>query len=356
MASTLNAQRIGASIACAAVLSLAACSDSAITPPTRSATPGSADLTQNPDILRANGPRFFHTKQWHDVDNAANGRGHGGGGTGGGIPSNGISYHGGSVLQSGTKVVAIYWASSPIYVGGPAPGTTGSGSADGSLIGTFLRGLGGSSYFNINTTYTDGAARPIVNSVTYTGFWANNTSVPASGQNVSDAQMLAMLSNGFNSHAINYDSQTLYLIFTAGTVNLGGGFGSQYCAYHWNGGVSTPGGSKTALYAAMPYDHAYPGTCDVIGGSPANGSLDPGADAEVNTLGHETEETTTDPFGTAWFDSRGFENADKCAWTFGSTYKSAAGGVANMKIGGTDFLVQQNWVNANGGGCSTHWP
>ena len=356
MATSSTALRVGASIACAATLSLAACSDTMITPPARSVSDGGASLTQNPDILSANGPRFFHTKQWHDNDNAANGKGHGGGGGGGGIPSNGISYHGGPVLQAGTRVVAIYWASSPIYVGGPTPGTHGAGSADGSLVGYFLGHLGGSTYFNINSTYTDGSARPIVNSVTYTGYWANNANVPADGANVTDAQMLAMLSSGFTSGALTYDSQTLYAIFTAGTVNLGGGFGTQYCAYHWNGNVSTPSGSRNALYAAMPYDHAYPGACDVIGGSAANGSFDPGADAEVNTLGHETEETTTDPFGTAWFDSRGFENADKCAWTFGSTYTSSAGGVANMKIGTKDFLVQQNWVNANGGGCSTHWP
>ena len=47
-----------------------------------------------------------------------------------------------------------------------------------------------------------------------------------------------------------------------------------------------------------------------IGGVAANGSYDPGADFEVNTLGHEIEETTTDLMGTAWFDSRGYENAE----------------------------------------------
>ena len=76
----------------------------------------------------------------------------------------------------------------------------------------------------------------------------------------------------------------------------------------------------------MPYDHAYSGACDVFTQwGPANGSFDPGADAEVNTLAHETEETTTDELGTAWFDSRGFENADKCAWTFGTTHVANGG-------------------------------
>jgi len=351
MDQTHHALRIAATVACAATLSLSACSDTAITPPTRTASPDSPSLTRDPDIMM-NGPRVFHTKPWHDNDNAAHGRGGGGGGS-----NNGISYHGGPVLQSGTNVVAVYWASSPIYVNGPTPGTSGGNAADQSLVGQFLRSLGGSPYFNINSSYTDGSGRAIANSVSYTGYWANNTSVPVNGQNVSDASMLSMLSSGFMSGALTYDSHTLYAIFTAGTVNLGGGFGSQYCAYHWNGTVNTPSGSRNVLYAAMPYDHAYSGSCDVFTQwGPANGSFDPGADAEVNTLAHETEETTTDELGTAWFDSRGFENADKCAWTFGSTFSTSGGGVANVTLGGKNYLIQQNWVNANGGGCSMHWP
>ncbi|HXI33308.1 MAG TPA: hypothetical protein VNH63_04445, partial [Gemmatimonadales bacterium] len=78
-----------------------------------------------------------------------------GGGGGGKKANTGIFYHGGPVFYQ-TNVVAVYWAGSTIYNGGPTAGTTGPGSADGSLIGYFLRNLGGSPYFNINTTYFDG--------------------------------------------------------------------------------------------------------------------------------------------------------------------------------------------------------
>jgi hypothetical protein len=188
--------------------------------------------------------------------------------------------------------------------------------------------------------------------VSYTQFWANNSyNVPSNGQSVSDAQMLAMLQYAFNNGKLTYDPSTLYAIFTAGTVNLGGGFGSQYCAYHGSGTVTVGGTSRVVLYAAMPYDNAYPGIC--TNGTPApNGSYDPGADAEVNTLAHETEETTTDKLLNAWYDHRGQENADKCAWTFGTTYTTSSGGTANMTIGGVNFLVQRNWVNAGSGGCA----
>jgi len=267
----------------------------------------------------------------------------GGGGTG-------ISYHGGPVLLSGTNVVAIYWstpANAPIYQGGPTSGS-GTGAQDGSLVGYFLRNLGGSPYFNINSTYTNGTTAHIANVVNYTGFWANAaTNAPSGTTSVSDAQMIAMLQSGFNSGAITYDASTLYAIFTSGKVNLGGGFGTQYCAYHTHGTVSIGGVNKTILYAAQPYNNAYPGACTEGTASP-NG--DAGADAEVNTLAHEIEETTTDMMANAWFDNRGYENADKCAWNFGSTYTSN-GGVANMQIGTKQFLIQQNWINAGSGGC-----
>jgi len=274
-------------------------------------------------------------------NSAANAAGGGGGNTG-------IFYHGGPVLQGGTNVVAIYWASAPIYNGGPAAGTIGAGSQDGSNVGYFLSNLGGSPYFNINSTYTDGAGAKILNSVNYTGYWANNAAVPANGVTVTDAQMVAMLQSGLDAGKITYNASTVYSIFTAGTVNLGGGFGSQYCAYHTHGTVTVGGTAKNILYAAMPYDYAYPSGCTANVASP-NG--DPAADAEVNTLAHEIEETTTDMMGNAWYDRRGYENADKCAWKWGTTYTTGNGGVANMKLGTKDFLVQQNWVNVGSGGC-----
>jgi hypothetical protein len=70
---------------------------------------------------------------------------------------------------------------------------------------------------------------------------------------------------------------------------------------------------------------------------------------EVNVLAREIEETTTDEMGNAWFDTSGYENADKCAWNFGTVQNSGKGNW-NVIVGGVQFLVQQNWINANGGG------
>jgi len=191
--------------------------------------------------------------------------------------------------------------------------------------------------------------------VNYTQYWANNSVVAAdnSTTSISDGQMIAMLQSGFNSGKLVYDANTLYAIFTPGKVNLGGGFGTQYCAYHTSGNVTINGQSRVALYAAMPYNYGYPSAC--TSGYPTD-DADRGAATEVNTLAHEIEETTTDGFGNAWWDTRGYENADKCAWIWGSISTSANGGRYNMIVGSPiahKVLVQQNWKNVTGGGCAT---
>ena len=72
----------------------------------------------------------------------------------------------------------------------------------------------------------------------------------------------------------------------------------------------------------------------------------------ASIIAHEAEETTTDPDLDAWYDTSGMENADKCAWTFGTVYKTSNGAYANMLLGGKDYLIQRNWVNASGGYCA----
>jgi PEP-CTERM motif len=78
----------------------------------------------------------------------------------------------------------------------------------------------------------------------------------------------------------------------------------------------------------------------------------------VSVIAHELIEATTDPLGTAWWDSNpssrtyGYENADMCAWKFGTTYTTNNGAQANIKVGKKNFLLQQQWVNTGGGNGS----
>lgn len=319
-----------------AAFALAACADS------NSPTDVVAPVSSSSDVKSQefNGRHIFHTRDFYAKSNAARPN-----------SNTGIFYHGGPLIvtPSVTNVVAIYWGTSgSMYSGGPASGT-GAGSGDGSLIGTFLRSLGGSPYFGINTTYYNGSNVHVVNSVNYTSYWATASDVAGPSASPTDADMVALIQAGINSGRIAYDPNTVYAIFTGPGINLGGGFGSSYCAYHTHWTVSVSGSNRIALYAALPHDQDFPSACTSALASP---NADVAANSEVNTLAHETEETTTDELGTAWYDRRGYENADKCAWTWGTTQRASNGGVYNMLLAGTPFLIQRNWKNSGSGGCA----
>jgi serine protease len=90
----------------------------------------------------------------------------------------------------------------------------------------------------------------------------------------------------------------------------------------------------------MPYADTSARACDA--GYHPNSSTDPDADATINVTSHEHNETITDPLGSAWFDSSGYENGDKCAWTFGGVGSNRA----NQTINGNSYILQQEWSNA----------
>jgi hypothetical protein len=63
--------------------------------------------------------------------------------------------------------------------------------------------------------------------------------------------------------------------------------------------------------------------------------MSPDADATINVASHEHRESINDPLGNAWYDRRGAEGSDKCAWTFSGT----------VSIGGQDWKIQGNFSN-----------
>ena len=61
----------------------------------------------------------------------------------------------------------------------------------------------------------------------------------------------------------------------------------------------------------------------------------------ANVIAHELAEVVTDPDFAGYYDAAGWENADKCAWTFG-TMRTAN---SNTVVGSKAFLLQQNWAH-----------
>ncbi len=299
-----------------------------------------------------------------------------------------IEYWGGNVVNQ-QKLAAIYYSEEGvIYEDGPRPGSIGAGKDDRSLVGYFLNNLGGSSYWNINSTYYDvvGGGRNFVeNTMGYDSFWAPKFNPQGSSKLVSLDDMVNLIEAGIARGVLKYDPNTLYMIFTGPGVNLGGGFSKKildYCAFHTAYWYTD--GSRLVQFAAMPYDadfnpdhpYKYKGAdgkkhtalCTYLTKGP-NGDL--GADAAVSAMAHEIEENATDPvtlyrvppspsapngidgFFAGWYDRHGEENGDKCAYIYGPTLTKNRLDYWNMTIGQKRFLVQQNWSNVAPQGCLT---
>jgi hypothetical protein len=249
------------------------------------------------------------------------------------VQGNGISYHGGPVIEGTTNVYYIWygnWAQDP--------------NAN-AILTEFASNIGGSPYFNINTTYGDSNAN-VTNSVHYAGS-ANDSG--SQGTSLSDNSIWTIVTSAIGSGKLPLDGNGVYFVLTAPGVAETSGFLTQYCGWHTYGTYN-----GTNVKFSFVGDAAGPslGSCAIQTGSSPNG--DPPIDAMASVIAHELEEAVTDPLLNAWYDSSGAESADKCAWTFGTTY-SANNSSANMLLGSRNFLIQQQWLNANGGLCTLSW-
>lgn len=262
------------------------------------------------------------------------------GGGGGGVPvsgqarpssngGNGISYHGGGVMTKGVNAYIIWYGS-------------WAGNTATTILPTLLSGLSGSTHFGINTTYYDGSGTKVQNLVTVAG---QTTDAYSQGAvNLSDAQIQSIVAAKLASGALPADPNGLYFVFTSKDVTKSG-FLTSYCGWHTHASLS----GFDAKYSFVG-DPGTNGACAAQTTSSPNGNV--GADAMASVITHELEETATDPGLNAWYDSTGKENADKCAWTFGTTQTASNGSKYNLTLGGLQFLIQRNWVNASGGYCS----
>ncbi|MDB4968386.1 MAG: hypothetical protein JWN44_4075 [Myxococcales bacterium] len=248
--------------------------------------------------------------------------------TGGG-GSQTILYHNGPVMTGTTNVYYIWYGN-------------WSGNSATSILTDFANSIGGSPYFNINTTYYNSANVHVSNSVHYVSSTTDNYS---QGTSLSDAQIQTVVASAINGGKLPYDTGAVYFVLTSADVTASSGFCTNYCGWHTHGTIN--GGDIKYSFVGNP--DRCPSSCAAQTTSP-NGNA--GADGMASIVAHELEETVTDPDLNAWYDRRGSENADKCAWTFGTQYSVANGSKANVKLGTRDFLIQQNWVNSGAGFCA----
>jgi hypothetical protein len=235
---------------------------------------------------------------------------------------NAMQYHGGPIMLGTTGIYYIWYGN-------------WSGNSATTILTDLAKSIGGSPYFNINTTYYNGAGTKVSNAVAYKGSTTDNYS---RGTSLSDAAIEAVVSDAITSGRLPKDTNAVYFVLTSSDVTASSGFCSQYCGWHTSGTIS----GSDIKYSFIGNPDRCPSSCEQQTTGP-NGNA--GADGMASILSHELEEAVTDPDLNAWYDRTGYENADKCAWTFGSTYTTSNGAKANMKLGTRDYLIQQNWVN-----------
>jgi hypothetical protein len=237
----------------------------------------------------------------------------------------------------------------------------GSGSNTGatvSLVEHYVNSLGNTPYEHINSTYGDTTGN-VSGNVTLGGTIFDTGS---QGTRLNNNRLSAIVTRSF-SNGLPTDPNGVYFVITASTVSERG-FCSQFCGFHTRQTLN----GVDIKWAFIGNTDRCPSACEIQStgpNSPATGVG--GADGLINVLTHEQEEAISDPDLNAWFDSSGQENADKCNFNFGTTTTcngsngctpsgAAAGAKFNQTFGGNDWMIQQNWENANGGGCVQHFP
>src|SRR5919108_109044 len=106
-------------------------------------------------------------------------------------------------------------------------------------------------------------------------------------------------------------------------------------------GCPTTSGSPVTLYAVQPYADVEGCRYSTPHGPFPNGDA---ADSVLNVVSHEANETMTDPLGTGWFDTAGYENGDECAWAPVATAFNGYGDF-DQTIHADQYLLQSEWSN-----------
>jgi len=250
-----------------------------------------------------------------------------------------IRYNGGPVMGTPTPYLIWYgnWAQS-----------NGSDNAAGQqIVRDFIHGLSGSNYYVTNASYAG------VSGGLNTGGLGNGSNgsqeandAYSQGTSLSDAQIAAVVSRAIAGGLgpAGGDSNGIYFVLTSSDVNESSGFCTQYCGWHTRSTTMSGASGKDIKYAFVGNANRCLNACAEQTVGP-NGNA--GVDGMVSVIAHEMEETNTDPDLNAWYNRRGSEDGDMCAWTFGqSPTLGSNGAYYNMTLPGIstptrNYLIQR---------------
>jgi hypothetical protein len=221
-----------------------------------------------------------------------------------------LLWHNGPVMHS-TAVLPVYWGSSwsnSSFVGDKVSG-----------LNTLYSGVGGTPYARTNGEYTDGAGSVNTSSISKSGNFTDTSATPSGAP--STTQVLSEVAKVTNGHPV---ANAYYPVYSDQRRGNAG-----YCAWHSSGTIN-------GIRVQFGFFFNLDGDSGCDPQSPSSLGHSQGLAALANVSGHELSEMLTDPQLNAWYDQKGEENSDKCAWTFSGT----------VAIGGQSWKIQGNWSNA----------
>jgi serine protease len=209
--------------------------------------------------------------------------------------SGNLLYNGGPVAHT-SRLYLVFW------------GTQWSSDPNGveSYLYNYTHGICSSGDHWVSSTfqYTDssGAGPTCNNGVAFQG-WVQDASGPAPA-NASQAQIAAEAASFADYFGATGTDVQIAVISPSGT-HPDGFPNTGFCAWH---SYTNDSSGNFVAFTNMPYVLDAGSSC---GANSVQGPLDGFSIVE----GHEFAETVTDPALNAWYDSAGYENGDKCAWT-----------------------------------------
>jgi hypothetical protein len=222
----------------------------------------------------------------------------------------GLSDHGGPVMTA-PKVVCIFWG-------------FGTGNSYTAAMQSF-RDTGMYNYNRMLGQYRSAGASASTNMGGSANDKFDSSTPPA---NVTDSAVQAEVKKYFGGAE---DTNTIYQVYipstsysSDGSSTSCGGPSLAYCAYHGHFTDST----RDVKYSIEPYP-----SCSGCQSSGFN------VNQNANHFAiHESREAISDPDLNAWYDRRGNEADDKCAWSPTPFIDNATG-----------FAYQYEWSNSAGG-------
>lgn len=239
-----------------------------------------------------------------------------------------MTYHGGKIMPTVTSK-AIFWGTSwATYTGDVITG-----------LDSWYVGHNGSNYAKTVNEYTGTNGQVGSSGLVHQGHIIDSSTAASTGGNSSTilAEVCKQITNGNLVPDLNGNG---YYPVYVDKPRAKFGSNSQYCAWH-SAGTCTYNGQSVAVQFAFFYSGKTSTGATDTGCSPSDTVTGHSAQLAslANVTAHELSEARSDPASpSAWYDASGYENGDKCAWTFNVPYVTFPNG--------TQWKLQGEWSNA----------